>query len=158
MAPWLGLVFYGSSLTFMLMYLWGKHNPGMQVALFGLVGFQAPYLPWVLLAFPLLMGNDITSDVLGIAVGACARRLRCSCRLPVCHASHAHAHVQPAGHLYYFLADVYPAVAAARGWRVRTLMYTPPFLEWCFRRAPPAAGAFVLHNAPLIPPAAAPPR
>jgi hypothetical protein len=30
-APWVNLMFFGSSLTFMLVYLWGKRNPGMQI-------------------------------------------------------------------------------------------------------------------------------
>lgn len=65
--------------------------------LLGLLAFTAPYLPWALLGLAVLLGHDITSDVLGIAVG----------------------------HAYYFLADVYPALAAARGWRWRTAMRTP---------------------------------
>lgn len=66
-------------------------------SLLGLLAFTAPYLPWALLGFSLLLGHDITSDVLGIAVG----------------------------HVYYFAADVYPALAAARGWRCRRVMRTP---------------------------------
>ena len=30
-APFLEMSFYGSSLTFMLVYLWGRRNPGMQI-------------------------------------------------------------------------------------------------------------------------------
>jgi hypothetical protein len=66
-------------------------------SLLGLLAFTAPYLPWALLGFSLLLGNDVTSDLLGIAVG----------------------------HGYYFLADVYPSLAAARGWRWRKAMHTP---------------------------------
>lgn len=124
------MLFYAPSLTFMLVYIWSKRNPGMQIryvtavlrafkhcainryritgtlwsvplctscSLLGLIAFTAPYLPWALLGFSLLLGQDITSDVIGIAVG----------------------------HLYYYLADVYPALAAARGWRIKKLMYTP---------------------------------
>lgn len=42
--------------------------------------FQAPYLPWVLLGFSLLLGNSVSVDLLGMAVG----------------------------HIYYFLEDVFP--------------------------------------------------
>ena len=63
----------------------------------GLIAFTAPYLPWALLGFSMLLEHNITADVLGIAVG----------------------------HLYYFLADVWPALAAARGWRWRRVMHTP---------------------------------
>jgi Derlin-2/3 len=42
--------------------------------------FQAPYLPWVLLGFSVLLGNAFSVDLIGMAVG----------------------------HLYYFLEDVFP--------------------------------------------------
>ena len=66
-------------------------------SLLGILAFTAPYLPWVLLGFSMLLGHDVTSDMLGIAVG----------------------------HAYFFCADVYPALAAARGWRWRKLLHTP---------------------------------
>jgi hypothetical protein len=47
---------------------------------FGLLNFQAPYLPWVLFAFSLLLGNSVIVDLMGIIVG----------------------------HIYYFLEDVFP--------------------------------------------------
>lgn len=47
---------------------------------FGLLNFQAPYLPWVLLGFSLLLGNAVYVDLMGIAVG----------------------------HIYYFMEDVFP--------------------------------------------------
>ena len=57
----------------MLVYLWGKRNPGMQISLLGLLAFNAPYLAWVLLGFSLLLGHDVSSDLLGIVR---ARRAR----------------------------------------------------------------------------------
>lgn len=50
------------------------------MSFFGLLTFQAPYLPWVLFAFSLLLGNSVIVDILGITVG----------------------------HIYYFLEDVFP--------------------------------------------------
>ena len=116
-------MFFGSALSFMLVYLWSKRNPAMQISLLGLIAFSAPYFPWVLLTLSLLLGHDITSDGLGIAVGAGpyaataspSARTRCG-------------RCASAGHLYYFLADVYPRLAAARGWRLRRLVCTPRFL------------------------------
>lgn len=104
LAPFIHLMFFGSSLTFMLVYLWGRRNPHMQVSLMGLLHFQAPYLPWVLLAFSFLLGHDVTSDGLGIVVG----------------------------HLFYYLKDVWPAMAAARGWRWKTVLATPKLLHMLF--------------------------
>lgn len=43
---------------------------------------QAPYLPWVLLAFSVLLGNTIWVDLIGMAVG----------------------------HTYYFVEDVFPQI------------------------------------------------
>lgn len=94
------------SLTFMLVYLWAKRNPQLQISLLGLLAFNAPYLPWVLLAFSGLLGHDILSDALGITVG----------------------------HAYYFFEDVWPALAEARGWRrLKRPLGTPIILHWIFR-------------------------
>jgi hypothetical protein len=67
----------------------------------GLFTFTAPYLPWVLLSFSALLGNDALVDCLGIAIG----------------------------HLYYFLEDVYPLMTPTRKRvlatpRVITLLFT----------------------------------
>ena len=55
----------------------------------GLFTFRAPFLPWVLLGFSVLLGNSPSVDLMGIAVG----------------------------HLYFFLDDVYPYTRAGRGRR-----------------------------------------
>jgi Derlin-2/3 len=74
------LLFLGQALTIMLVYIWSRRNPFIRMNFFGLLNFQAPYLPWVLLAFSILLGNSVIVDVLGMAVG----------------------------HIYFFLEDVYP--------------------------------------------------
>ncbi|XP_077995283.1 derlin-2-like [Glandiceps talaboti] len=79
-ALFVNLVFLGQAFTLMLVYIWSRRNPYVRLNFFGLMNFQAPYLPWVLLAFSLLLGNSIIVDVMGIAVG----------------------------HVYYFLEDVFP--------------------------------------------------
>lgn len=79
-ALFVNLVFLGSAFTIMLVYVWSRRNPYVRMNFFGLMNFQAPYLPWVLLGFSLLLGNSIIVDIMGIAVG----------------------------HVYYFLEDVFP--------------------------------------------------
>ncbi|OQV19054.1 Derlin-2 [Hypsibius exemplaris] len=74
------ILFLGQAFTIMLVYIWARRNPLVRMNFFGLFNFQAPYLPWVLLGFSLLLGNPIAVDVLGIAVG----------------------------HIYYYLEDVFP--------------------------------------------------
>lgn len=74
------LFFLGQALTAMLVYVWSRRSPHVRVNFFGLLTFQAPFLPWALMGFSLLLGNSILVDLLGIAVG----------------------------HIYYFLEDVFP--------------------------------------------------
>uniref|UniRef100_A0A4X2LSJ2 Derlin n=1 Tax=Vombatus ursinus TaxID=29139 RepID=A0A4X2LSJ2_VOMUR len=74
------LFFLGQAFTIMLVYVWSRRNPDLRMNFFGLLNFQAPFLPWVLMAFSLLLGNSVLVDLLGIAVG----------------------------HIYYFLEDVFP--------------------------------------------------
>ena len=47
----------------MLVYVWARRNPFVRMNFFGLVTFQAPYLPWVLLGFSLLIGNSVSVDL-----------------------------------------------------------------------------------------------
>jgi Derlin-2/3 len=98
--------FLGHSLSFMMVYVWGrgKENANVRISLLGLYTFNAPYLPWVLLGFSLCLGNPIETDFLGIVVG----------------------------HLYYFLDYVYPQVAASRGWSCKRILVTPSILNYLF--------------------------
>jgi Derlin-2/3 len=80
MGFFVSLPFLGQAFTIMLVYVWSRRNPYVRMNFFGLMNFQAPYLPWVLLAFSLLLGNSVIVDFIGIAVG----------------------------HVYYFLEDVFP--------------------------------------------------
>jgi hypothetical protein len=43
-------------------------NPHQRMSFLGLFPFTAPYLPWVLLGFSVLLGNPVTIDLVGIAV------------------------------------------------------------------------------------------
>eukprot|EP00048_Salpingoeca_helianthica_P003863 m.71305 g.71305 ORF g.71305 m.71305 type:complete len:236 (+) comp12937_c1_seq2:831-1538(+) len=75
------LLFLGQPLTFMLVYIWGRRNPLVRLSFFGLVQFNASSLAYVLVGLSFVMGHNVIPDLLGIA----------------------------AGHLYYFLEDVYAA-------------------------------------------------
>ncbi|CAB3401480.1 unnamed protein product [Caenorhabditis bovis] len=74
------MVFLGQAFTIMLVYIWSRRNPHIQLNFFGVLSFTAPYLPWVLLLFSLLLGNSAVVDFMGIACG----------------------------HIYFFLEDVFP--------------------------------------------------
>ena len=58
-------MFLGSAFTIMLVYVWSRRNPYVRMNFFGMMNFQAPYLPWVLLGFSLLLGNSVIVDLMG---------------------------------------------------------------------------------------------
>jgi len=86
LSPLIKMQFLGSSLTFMMVYVWARRNPFGRMNFLGVFNFTAPYLPWVLLSFSMLLGSDGIVDLVGIFVG----------------------------HLYYFLEDVYPKMIPSR--------------------------------------------
>ena len=55
-----------------LRYVWSRRNPHIRMNFFGIITFNAPYLPYVLFAFSLLLGNSVVVDFMG------ARALPCS--------------------------------------------------------------------------------
>jgi len=85
-APFVNIQFLGSSLTFMMVYVWGRRHQYVNLSLMGIFNFTAPYLPWVLLAFSMVLGSSPVVDLLGMM----------------------------AGHAYYFLEDVYPRMSNRR--------------------------------------------
>ncbi|KAK5951379.1 hypothetical protein OHC33_007435 [Knufia fluminis] len=75
--------FLGHSLSQTLVYIWSRRNPDTRLAFLGILVFNAPYLPWVLMGFSLFMHGSIPKDeILGVIVG----------------------------HVYYFFADVWPGI------------------------------------------------
>ncbi len=91
-----GSFWHGPSLIFMMLYLWSKQNQNTPVSLFGVINLQAVYLPFALLALDVVQGGSPKSGIVGIL----------------------------AGHVYYFLTDVYPR---ANG---RQFIKTP---QWLYR-------------------------
>mmetsp|Transcript_16004 Transcript_16004/g.34763 ORF Transcript_16004/g.34763 Transcript_16004/m.34763 type:complete len:229 (-) Transcript_16004:367-1053(-) len=85
-APFVNIQFLGSSLTFMMVYVWGRRNQHVNMSFLGLFNFNAPWLPWVLLLFSVMLGSSPVVDLLGMG----------------------------AGHMYYFLEDVYPRISGRR--------------------------------------------
>jgi Derlin-2/3 len=70
MAPLASIEFLGSSLTFMMVYVWGRRHPYVTLSFLGIFTFTAPYLPWVLLGFSLMLGSSPKVDLLGMVAGA----------------------------------------------------------------------------------------
>eukprot|EP00658_Telonema_sp_P-2_P067092 TRINITY_DN5602_c0_g1_i6.p1 TRINITY_DN5602_c0_g1~~TRINITY_DN5602_c0_g1_i6.p1 ORF type:complete len:304 (+),score=95.39 TRINITY_DN5602_c0_g1_i6:128-1039(+) len=86
LAPFLNVHFLGSSLSFMMVYVWSYRHEHIQMSFLGVVNFTAPYLPWVLLVFAVLFGASPVMDLLGVL----------------------------AGHLYYFLEWEYPRIRGVK--------------------------------------------
>jgi len=101
-ASYLQVHFLGSALTFMMAYVWGRRNEDVKMSFLGFLTFHAPYLPWVMLAFSVVIGNAIMMDVLGIAVG----------------------------HWYYYWEFVFPVVAQVRGWPLQRVLEPPRVVQW----------------------------
>ncbi|KAI5820003.1 Derlin [Pyronema omphalodes] len=97
LSPLTSMPFLGGPLSFSLIYIWARRNPSVRLSFLGLFVFNAPYLPWVLLLFRLVINNTLPKDdLLGIVVG----------------------------HVYYFFEDIYPRIrggarplAAPEMWR-----------------------------------------
>lgn len=62
--------FLGPSLSFMLVYVWARKNPYTNLSFLGVFNFTAPFLPWVLLAFSVMLGGSPLVDLLGMLAGA----------------------------------------------------------------------------------------
>lgn len=62
--------FLGTALSSSLVYIWSRRNPEVRMSFLGLLVFTAPYLPWVLLGFGMLVHGQVPKDELcGIVVG-----------------------------------------------------------------------------------------
>src|SRR2546423_5495991 len=73
--------FLGSPLAFSLVYIWSRRNPGVRLSFLGLFVFNAPYLPWVLLLFSLLLNDSLPKeDLLGVVVGHGEESFPTTCR------------------------------------------------------------------------------
>lgn len=70
LAPFVSIEFLGSSLTFMMVYVWGRRHQYVNLSFLGIFNFTAPYLPWVLLAFSVMLGSSPKVDLLGMVAGA----------------------------------------------------------------------------------------
>ncbi|OIW20425.1 hypothetical protein TanjilG_11124 [Lupinus angustifolius] len=78
--PFLRSPFMGTSLVFMIAYIWGREFPNDRINIYGVVSLKGFYLPWALLALDLIFGNPIIPDIVGML----------------------------AGHIYYFLSVLHP--------------------------------------------------
>ena len=72
--------FLSDALIMVLVYVWSRANQTARVSFFGIFNVEGFYLPFVLVGWSLVTGNDPSEDIRGIV----------------------------AGHVYYFLNTVWP--------------------------------------------------
>ncbi|KAI3343700.1 derlin-2 [Ustulina deusta] len=81
LSPLVSMPFLGHPLSSTLVYIWSRRNPDTRLSFLGLLVFTAPYLPWVLMGFSLVMHGSVPKDeIMGVVIG----------------------------HIWYFFTDVYP--------------------------------------------------
>ncbi|KFH43105.1 Derlin-like protein [Hapsidospora chrysogenum ATCC 11550] len=81
LSPLVSMPFLGHPLSSTLVYIWSRRNPDTRLSFLGLLVFTAPYLPWVLMGFSLVMHGTVPRDeIMGVVIG----------------------------HVWYFFTDVYP--------------------------------------------------
>ncbi|KAF0539102.1 putative Derlin-1 [Gigaspora margarita] len=98
----LGIMLLNQCLVMAIIYLWSQEfRESIVTFIFG-IRFKGSYFPWVLLAFDVLRGGDVLSTAVGII----------------------------AGHIYYYLQELYPATGGSR------LLNTPQLL---YRYFPPSS-------------------
>ncbi len=70
LSPLVSMPFLGSPLSSSLVYIWSRRDPDTRLSFLGLLVFTAPYLPWVLMGFSLLLHGSIPKDeIMGVVVG-----------------------------------------------------------------------------------------
>ncbi|MCJ1337045.1 hypothetical protein MMC09_002324 [Bachmanniomyces sp. S44760] len=134
MSPVLSMPFLGSALSSSLVYIWSRRNPETRLSFLGILVFTAPYLPWVLMAFSLVLHSTIPKDeICGVIVG---------------HGGHFHYFCQFAGNLltcgdvvWYFFSDVYPSLHDGQ-----RPLDPPAWWRRLFEGPPPDSAAAPIHN------------
>lgn len=111
LSPLLSIPFLGSALSSSLVYIWSRRNPETRLSFLGLLVFTAPYLPWVLMAFSLVLHGTVPKDeICGVIVGHGMFSPTPS-SLPVCRSAFiAIVRTDTRSTVWYFFSDVYPSL------------------------------------------------
>jgi Derlin-2/3 len=98
-APLFNQAFLGTTLSSTLVYIWSRRNPDVRLSFLGLLTFKAPWLPWVLIAFNVVLHGHWPKDELcGIVVGHGEYENR--------HLRELYINVMT---VWYFFNDIYPS-------------------------------------------------
>ena len=86
----LGMQNMSGSVSAMMLYMWSRKNPNIELSFLDVFHFRSCFLPYFMFMMILLSGYDVTLDLLGIVVG----------------------------HTYYFFEDVVPRIPETRDKRI----------------------------------------
>ena len=116
------------------MYIWSRRNPETRLSFLGLLVFTAPYLPWVLMAFSLVLHGTVPKDeICGVIVGHSEYRLHGrSIRNQIADVSVI---------VWYFFSDVYPSLHGGQ-----RPLDPPQFWRNLFERPQADTGAAPIDN------------
>jgi len=89
-AFFLGLQNMSGSLSAMMLYMWARKNPNIEMSFLDVFHFRSCFLPYFMFMMILLSGYDVTLDLLGMI----------------------------AGHVYFFFEEVVPRVPETRSMRI----------------------------------------
>ena len=59
-------------------YVWARRHQYVNLSFLGIFTFTAPYLPWVLLAFSVVLRSSPVVDLMGMLAGMCSITPRAS--------------------------------------------------------------------------------
>lgn len=106
-APMFSMAFLGSALSSTLIYIWSRKNPDTMLSFLGLLVFKAPYLPWVLLGFSVVMHGTVPKDEMcGIVVGHST--------FGSLFRSDIYVYFQANGAVWYYFNDIFPPLHNGR--------------------------------------------
>ena len=139
MSPLLSIPFLGSALSSSLVYVWSRRNPETRLSFLGLLVFTAPYLPWVLMAFSLVLHGTVPKDeICGVIVGHSMLIIP----FPSLHGQSFNEWMLRCRRtVWYFFSDVYPSLH--NGQRP---LDPPQFWRNLFERQPQDTGAVPINN------------
>ncbi len=95
------ILFLSSSLSYSIMYYWGRKSKNVKVELMGLFELRAPYIPVFYLFISFLLGYNYESVLYGIIVG----------------------------HIYFFGRDILPRIKGLNGIRIETPVFVSKLCE-----------------------------
>jgi len=82
----MGFPILGMGLIMVILYVWSRKNPNVEMSFMFGIRFKSAYFPWVLIGFTFLLGGSPLLEIMGVIIG----------------------------HIYFYLEDIYPLTGGRR--------------------------------------------